>query len=85
MVSLIKRLTSNHTVSCLPPTLPPVNTTIAPKNRTKVITPKWKLPRPEYFAPGLGFNRPHRKPHNSAHLSRSMYTIVSLCLVIFFL
>ena len=85
MVSLVKRLTSNYTVSCLPPTLPPVNTTVAPKNRTKVITPKWKSPRPDYFSPGLGLNRPHRKPHNSADTLRAMCIIVNLYLIVLFL
>lgn len=66
MVSLVKRLTSNYTVSCEPLTTPPLNTTTAPKNRTKIITPKWKLTRPDYFGSGLPINKHHRKPHNHA-------------------
>lgn len=83
IVSLVKRLTSNYTVSCLPPTtLPSLSTTVAPKNRTKIITPKWKQPRPDYLLPGLGFNR-IRKPHNHGYLLTSMY--ITVCLYFSFL
>lgn len=75
MVSLVKRLTSNHTVSCEPPTTPPMNTTTAPKNRTKIITPKWKLPRPDYLGVGLPMNKHHRKTYsNSATIITSIFT-----------
>ncbi|CAF4886808.1 unnamed protein product, partial [Rotaria socialis] len=67
IVSLVKRLTSNYTVSCVPLTTPPLNTTVAPKNRTKIITPKWKVPRPDYLPTGSGFTKHHppRKPYNA--------------------
>jgi hypothetical protein len=86
IVSLVKRLTSNYTVSCLPATTPPSNTTIVPKNRTKIITPKWKSTRPAYIVPGLGLNKHHRKVYNTAYLLTSMYTTVCLyfiCLFVF--
>ena len=82
MVSLVKRLTSNYTVSCVPLTTPPLNTTTAPKNRTKVITPKWKLTRPEYIGSGLAVNKHHRKVHNHASLPTLMYPLLALYLIV---
>jgi hypothetical protein len=68
----VKELTSNYTVSCLPPTTPAVNTTAAPRNRTKNITPKWKLSRTDYYGSGLGLNKYHRKINNSTSLRKSL-------------
>jgi hypothetical protein len=82
MVSLVKRLTLNHTVSCEPLTTPPLNTTSAPKNRTKIITPKWKLSRPDYLGSGVPLNKHHRKVHSHAstmnlfRVSFAIYPIV---------
>ena len=81
----MKSLTSNYTVSCLPPTTPPLNTTIAPKNRTKIITPKWKSSRTDYLGSGLGLNKHPRKTYNTAHLLTSMYTILGLHFIFLFL
>ncbi|CAF3379172.1 unnamed protein product [Rotaria sp. Silwood1] len=75
IVSLVKQLTSNYTVSCLPPPTQPSNTTIASRNRTKNITPKWKLTRTDYLSSGLGLHKLHRRINNSAYIIRSMYTI----------
>jgi hypothetical protein len=85
IVSLVKQLTSNYTVSCLPPTTPKLNTTISPRNRTKNITPKWKLPRTDYLGSGLGLNRYHRRMNNSACLIRSIYIIQCLLFSFLFL
>lgn len=82
MVTLVKRLTSNYTVSCVPLTTPPLNTTTAPKNRTKIITPKWKLPRPEYIGSGLPLNKHPRKAHNHASASAIMYPLLALYLIV---
>jgi len=86
IVSLVKELTTNYTVSCLPPTTPKVNTTIPPRNRTKNITPKWKLSRTDYLGPGLGLNKyHHRKMNNSADLIKSVYLIECLLFSFLFL
>ncbi|CAF3301864.1 unnamed protein product [Rotaria socialis] len=87
IVSLVKRLTSNYTVSCVPLTTPPLNTTVAPKNRTKIITPKWKVPRPDYLPTGSGFTKHHppRKPYNAGSLLTSMYASVCLHAICLFL
>lgn len=85
IVSLVKELTNNYTVSCLPPTTPTVNTTTAPRNRTKNITPKWKLPRTDYYGSGIGLSKNHRRTNNSASSRRAMYIIQCLLLNIFFL
>ncbi|CAF0798949.1 unnamed protein product [Rotaria sordida] len=75
IVSLVKQLTSNYTVSCLPPPTQPLNITIAPRNRTKNITPKWKLTRTDYLSSGLGLHKYHRRINNSAYVIQSIYTI----------
>ncbi|CAF4468911.1 unnamed protein product [Rotaria socialis] len=72
IVSLVKQLTSNYTVSCLPPTTQPLNTTVAPRNRTKNITPKWKLSRPDYLSPGIGL---HPKGHRRLFISACMNSV----------
>ncbi|CAF1155653.1 unnamed protein product [Adineta steineri] len=86
IVSLVKRLTSNYTVSCLPPTTPPVNTTVSPKNRTKVITPKWRSSRPDHIIPGFGHIRyTTRKSSNISYLLTSTYTTIGLYSIVLIL
>ncbi|CAF4168990.1 unnamed protein product [Adineta steineri] len=86
IVSLVKRLTSNYTVSCLPPTTPPLNTTVSPKNRTKVITPKWRSSRPDHIIPGFGHIRyTTRKSSNISYLLTSTYTTMSLYSIVLIL
>ncbi|CAF1348435.1 unnamed protein product [Adineta ricciae] len=76
IVSLIKRLTSNYTVSCTPATTPPLTTTLAPKNRTKIITPRWKTSRIDHFIPGGGLIRDHRRLHNASYSATSVHLTV---------
>jgi hypothetical protein len=81
----VKELTSNYTVSCLPPTTRTANTTIAPRNRTKNITPKWKLSRTDYYGSGLGLNKYHRKINNAVSLRKSIHIIEYLLFSFLFL
>ena len=85
IVSLVKELTSNYTVSCAPLTTPPLNTTTAARNRTKNITPKWKIPRTDYFGPNIGPYRYKSRVNNSAHILNSIYIVPCVLFQIFFL
>lgn len=85
IVSLIKRLTSNYTVSCTPATTPPLITTVAPKNRTKIITPRWKTSRIDHFIPGGGLIRDHRRLHNASCSVTSVHLIVYIYSIFLFL
>jgi len=81
----VKELTSNYTVSCLPLTTPPLNSTIPSRNRTKNITPKWKFSRTDYLGTGLGPNKYRGRLNNAAYLIRSIYTIECLLFSLLFL
>jgi hypothetical protein len=81
----VKELTSNYTVSCLPLTTPPLNTTTTARNRTKMITPKWRSSRIDSLGSGSGLYKQHRKIYHSASILTSIYTIKCLLFSFLFL
>ncbi|CAF0807539.1 unnamed protein product [Didymodactylos carnosus] len=77
LVQAAKTAVANYTVPCIAPTEPPLNTTAQPRNRTKLITPKWKSSRSDYLT---NHNKYHRKSNSSSSpLKTSVLVVLNLC------